>query len=152
MQGLPPPFGLWWLPLPGPASPGTIMTGQHALALRRRTSGVRACGTESMPLAIDPEVLRTVQAVYNSELGLPDDWSDSRRAAFLNAEAEKITWMVRAQAGAIGDERVYQWTRQHGVPPDLELQRHLFGSARSEALRAVLRSELYELIDYGVDN
>lgn len=128
------------------------MTGQHALALRRRTSRVRACDTEAMPLALDPEVLSTVRAVYSSELGLPDDWTDSRRTAFLNAEAEKITWMVRAQAGAIGDERIYQWTRQHGMPPDLEIQRDLFSSARTEALRAVLRSELYELIDFGVDD
>ncbi|BBZ04199.1 hypothetical protein MCHIJ_36360 [Mycolicibacterium chitae] len=105
-----------------------------------------------MPLALDPEVLSTVQAVYSSELGLPDDWTQSRRTAFLNAEAEKITWMVRARAGTIGDERVYQWTRQHGMPPDLETQRQLFSSARTEALRAVLRSELYELIDFGVDD
>lgn len=128
------------------------MTGQHALALRRRTSGVRACCTEAMPLAIDPEVLSTVQAVYNSELGLPEDWTDRRRTAFLNAEAEKISWMVRAQAGTIGDERIREWARQHDMPPDSETQCQLFSSAREQALRAILRSELYELIDFGVDD
>ena len=128
------------------------MTGQHALALRHRTSGVRACDTEAMPLVADPEVLSTVEAVYSSDLGLPEDWTHSRRADFLNAEAEKITWMVRAQAGTIGDELIDQWTQQNGIPPSLETQRRMFGAARTKALHAILRSELYELIDFGVDD
>ena len=105
-----------------------------------------------MPLDIDPNILSAVQSVYTTDLGLPDDWTDARRAEFIEAEAGKITWMVRAQASTLGDQSVEQWTRRHGGNPNSSVQNALRIAARTEALQIVLDTELYELIASDTDS
>lgn len=108
---------------------------------------VRACTFESMPLETDPSILSAVERVYTTDLGLPDEWSDAQRAAFINDEAEKITWMVWAQAGTLGDRSVADWTRRSGGhAPDRAVRDTLMAQARVEAFTSVLNTELYELV------
>lgn len=105
-----------------------------------------------MPLDIDPNILSAVQSVYTTDLGLPDDWTDALRAEFIEAEAGKITWMVRVQARTLGDQSVEQWTRRHGGHPNSSVQNALRIAARTEALQIVLDTELYELIASDTDS
>jgi hypothetical protein len=105
-----------------------------------------------MPLDIDPNILSAVQSVYTTDLGLPEDWTDAQRAEFIEAEASKITWMVRAQASTLGEQSVEQWARRHGVRPNSNMQNGLKIAARAEALHLVLNTELYELIASDTDD
>lgn len=112
-----------------------------------RMQRVHMCTVESMPLATDPGILDAVKKVYTTDLGLPDDWTDAQRAEFIVAEAEKITWMVRAQASTLGDQSIDEWSRRSGGrTPDRALGDSLRANARTEALTRVLNTELYELI------
>jgi hypothetical protein len=117
-----------------------------------RTTRVRACDSESMPLDIDPNILSAVQSVYTTDLGLPEDWTAARCSEFIEAEAGKITWMVRAQASTLGDQRVEQWARRHGLRPKSIVENALRIAARTEALHIVLDTELYELIASDTDS
>lgn len=111
-----------------------------------RSPRVRACKFESMPLETDPQILRAVQLVYTTDLRLSDDWTDAQRNAFISEEAETITWMVWARAGTLGDQSVEHWQRRHGSYPSPTEQSTLRITARAEALKYVLQTELYELI------
>ena len=102
-----------------------------------------------MLMEVDPTILSTVQTVYTTDLELPKDWTDAQRAEFIESEADKITWMVRARAGTLGDQRVEQWTCTHDRSPDPIVQSALRVAARSDALRSVLHTELFELITSG---
>lgn len=116
----------------------------RSATLRRR---IHACTIESMPLDTDPAILEAVRTVYTTDLGLPDEWTDTQRAEFITAEADKITWMVRAEAGTIGDLSIKDWTRRaHGQPPDDAVRATMMADARAQALITVMNSELYELI------
>lgn len=111
---------------------------------RRRIHG---CTIESMPLNADPAILHAVLTVYTTDLSLPEEWTDTQRAEFITAEAEKITWMVRAEAGTIGDRRIEDWSRRTGGEiPDDELRAAMMTLARDQALAQVMSTELYELI------
>lgn len=112
-----------------------------------RMTRVRMCAVESMPLETDPSILHAVKTVYTTDLGLPHDWTDAQRAEFIEYEADKITWMVRAQASTLGDQSIEQWTRRHdGRAPDRMVRSALRTAARAQALHIVLNTELYELI------
>lgn len=111
------------------------------------TKRVRMCTVESMPLQTDPGILHAVNTVYTTDLGLPEGWTDAQRAEFIEYEANKITWMVRAQASTLGDKRIEQWTHRHyGRVPDPKVRSVLRFAARAQALQLVLDTELYELI------
>ncbi|RAV10022.1 hypothetical protein DQP55_16135 [Mycolicibacterium sp. GF69] len=100
-----------------------------------------------MPLETDPSILHAVQTVYTTDLGLPEEWTDAQRTEFIADEADKITWMGRAQASTLGDQSVEQWTRRHdGRAPDPGVLSALRIAARARALHVVLSTELYELI------
>lgn len=100
-----------------------------------------------MPPGIDPGILHAVHTVYSTDLGLPEDWTDAQRTAFLEREADDITWMARAHAATLGDLRIQQWSRGHGGhDPNPSTRAVLRAQARAEALRQVLNTELYELI------
>ena len=100
-----------------------------------------------MPLKTDPEILSDVERVYTTDLGLPDDWTDAQRAKFVADEAEKITWMVWAEAGTLGDRSIEDWSRRSGGrAPDAGERDTLMAEARIQALTSVLNTELYELI------
>ena len=112
-----------------------------------RLKRVRACTFESMPLETDPTILGAVQKVYTTDLGLPEDWTDARRADFIADEAEKITWMVWAEAGTTGDLHIKDWCRRSGGhAPDQAVRSTLMAEARIQALTSVLNTELYGLI------
>ncbi len=115
--------------------------------LRHRSHGVRACDSESMPPGVDPDILHAVQTVYTSDLELPQEWTDAQRAGFIDAEADKMTWMARAHAATLADLSIRDWTRRnHGQIPDPVTQSALRTEARAQAVRQVLSTELYELI------
>ena len=115
----------------------------------KRSRRVRACTFDSMPLEADPEILRAVEKVYTTDLGLPEDWTDAQRSEFITYEAEKITWMVRAGAGTVGDRSIEDWTRRSGgQAPDSAVRDTLMAEARAQALALVLNTELYDLITH----
>ncbi|WP_349319081.1 hypothetical protein [Mycolicibacterium canariasense] len=96
---------------------------------------------------VDPGILHAVQRVYTTDLGLPEEWTDSQRAVFMDAEVDKITWMARAQAATLGERSIHDWTRRHGGQlPNLSTQTALRAQARAQAVRQVLSTELFELI------
>ncbi|BDX31549.1 hypothetical protein TUM20985_20960 [Mycobacterium antarcticum] len=108
---------------------------------------VRACTFESMPLETDPKILSAVHEVYTTDLGLPDDWTAPQRAEFIADEAEKITWMVWAEAGTTGERSIQDWTRRSGGrAPDRAVRGTLMAEARIQAITYVLNTELYEQI------
>ncbi len=111
-----------------------------------RRPRARACTSESMPLATDPQILNAVQEVYTTDLALPEDWTEPQRAAFIAEEAEVITWMVCAEAGTIGDRNVDEWARRNGHAPDDALRATLMAKARQLAYESVLDRQLYEQI------
>lgn len=112
-----------------------------------RFQRMRACNSETMPLGIDPDILSAVRTVYSTDLGLPDDWTTARRAEFMAAEAEKISWMVRALASTLGRQNVANWSRRsRGSAPGAAVRAELTAQARTQALDSVLSTELYELI------
>lgn len=118
---------------------------RHRIATRMRR--VRTCTVESMPLETDPGILHAVNTVYTTDLGLPEGWTDAQRAEFIEYEANKITWMVRAQASTLGDQSIEEWSRRSGGrTPGRALRYSLRANARAEALTRVLNTELYELI------
>ena len=112
----------------------------------RRRPRARACTSESMPLATDPQILSAVQTVYTTDLSLPEDWTEAQRAAFIAEEAEVITWMVCAEAGTIGERSVDVWARRNGHAPDQALRATLMAEARRLAYESVLDTQLYEQI------
>ncbi len=113
-----------------------------------RPRRVHACMSETMPPPVDPAVHRAVQTVYTTDLGLPEEWTEAQRADFIDAEVDKITWMARADAGTLGERSIHDWTRRHGSQlPNLSTQTALRAQARAQAVRQVLSTELYELIE-----
>jgi hypothetical protein len=108
---------------------------------------VHACMSEDMPPPVDPAIHRAVQTVYTTDLGLPEEWTATQRAVFIDAEVDKITWMARADAATLGERSIHDWARHHGGQlPDLSTQTALRTQARAQAVRQVLSAELYELI------
>ncbi|MBY0286557.1 MAG: hypothetical protein K2X52_05360 [Mycobacteriaceae bacterium] len=99
-----------------------------------------------MPLETAPGILHAVKTVYTTDLGLPEGWTDAQREEFIEYEANKITWMVRAQASTLGDRSIEEWTRRHdGRAPDPRVRSALRIAARAQALHIVLNTELYGL-------
>lgn len=112
-----------------------------------RPRRVHACMSETMPPPLDRAIHRAVQTVYTTDLGLPEEWTDAQRADFVAAEADKVTWMARADAATLGEHSIHDWARRHGGQlPDLSTQTALRAQARAQAVRQVLSTELYELI------
>ncbi len=105
-----------------------------------------------MPLPTDEGILSTVKTVYTTDLALPDEWDSDQRRGFFEAEAEKIAWMVRAEADTISDENIEKWISQYGCYPDSSTQRTIRLVARDEAIQSVLKTELYELIAVDIDD
>ncbi|ANW65113.1 hypothetical protein BCA37_17290 [Mycobacterium sp. djl-10] len=105
-----------------------------------------------MRLPTDEGIFNAVQTVYTTDLALPDEWDCDRRMGFLEAEAEKIAWMVRAEADTISDQDIEKWIGQHGCYPDSSTQRTIRLAARAEAMQSVLNTELYELIAVDIDD
>lgn len=125
----------------------TSMSRSIRTGATKRSRRVRACTFESMPLEADPKILSAVEKVYTTDLGLPDDWTDAQRAEFIADEAEVITWMVRAEAGTLGDRSIEDWTRRSGGrAPDAAVRDTLMAEARVQALALVMNTELYEQI------
>ncbi|GAT11682.1 hypothetical protein H7I77_00095 [Mycolicibacterium novocastrense] len=54
----------------------------RTLRLRR----FNACTAASMPPGVDPAIRRVVHTVYSTDLGLPEDWTATQRAEFIDAK------------------------------------------------------------------
>lgn len=113
-----------------------------------RPRRVHACTSETMPPPVDPAIHHAVQTVYTTDLGLPKEWTDAQRTEFIDDEADKITWMARADAADLGDRSIHDWAaRRHGGQlPNPSTQTALRAQARADAVRQALGTELYELI------
>lgn len=100
-----------------------------------------------MPLPTNPNILQAVHTVYTTDLALPEEWTKDERTNFIEAEADKITWMARARAATLADRSIQDWTRRHGGQlPSPAIQTALRTQARADAVRQILSTELYELI------
>lgn len=99
-----------------------------------------------MPLPTNPDILRAVHAVYTTDLALPEEWTTDQRTEFIRDEADKITWMARAQAETLAETSIRRWAQCNRKTPDSLTQSVLRTAARAQAVRQVLSGELYELI------
>ena len=96
---------------------------------------------------IDPEILKTVQTVYSTDLSLPEEWTPQQRNEFLTAEADKISSMAASMAEQLWEQAITMWIRnRNGQTPSHATNVALLASARKQAAQTVLNDELYELI------
>ncbi|CAE46817.1 hypothetical protein OSH39_12760 [Mycobacterium ulcerans] len=120
-------------------------------AVQHLTPTSRICSASSMRQAatvIDPEILKAVQTVYSTDLGLPEEWTPAQRMEFLTAEADKISSMAASMAETLWEQAITAWTRsRNGQTPNHATKVALLGDARAQAVTRVLNSELYELIE-----
>lgn len=119
-------------------------------ATERRTRISRICSASSTRQAvtvIDPEILKAVQTVYATDLGLPEEWTPERRSQFLTAEADKISSMAASMAEELWEKAIAVWSRnRNGKTPNHATKVALLEAARAQAAQTVLNNELYELI------
>jgi hypothetical protein len=96
---------------------------------------------------IDPEILQAVQTVYSTDLGLPEEWTESQRTEFITAEASKISSMAASMAETLWEQAITAWSHQrNGQTPNHATKVALLEAARTQAAQTVLNNELYELI------
>lgn len=97
---------------------------------------------------IDPEILKAVQTVYSTDLGLPEEWTPKQRTEFLTAEADKISSMAASMAEELWEKAIAVWSRNRGgKTPNHATKVALLESARAQAAQTVLNNELYDLIE-----
>jgi hypothetical protein len=108
----------------------------------------RVCSTSSAGTVVvaSPEILQIVTQAYEQELALPSQWSPAQRHAFIQAEADKISYRVAELAAELEAQAVGEWTRSHGQHPDYLTKVGLVNTARSQAMEIVLSEDLYEQI------
>ena len=80
----------------------------------------RVCSTSSAGTVVvtSPEILQIVTQAYQQQLGLPTEWTPAQRQAFIEAEADKISYRVAELAAELEAQAVGEWTRRHGQHPD----------------------------------
>lgn len=97
---------------------------------------------------IDPEILKAVQTVYSTDLGLPEEWTPEQRDQFLMAEADKISSMASSMAEELWEKAIAVWSRnRNGKTPNHATKVALLEAARAQAAQTVLNNELYDLIE-----
>lgn len=102
---------------------------------------------------IDPEILKAVQTVYTTDLGLPEEWTPTQRTEFITAEADKISSMTASMAETLWEQAITAWSRNHnGQTPNHATKVALLEAAQAQAANTVLNTELYELIATDDDN
>lgn len=120
-------------------------------ATERQTRTNRICSaslTRQAVTVVDPEILKAVQTVYSTDLGLPEEWTPQRREQFLQAEADKISSMAASMAEELWEKALVVWSRQrNGKTPNRATKVALLQAARVQAVQTVLNTELYELIE-----
>ena len=119
-------------------------------ATERRTPTSRICSASStrQVTLIDPEILKTVQTVYSTDLSLPQEWPQQRREQFLLAEADKISSMAASLSEELWEKAIEAWSRQHnGQTPNHATKVALLEAARTRATQTVLNNELFDLIE-----
>lgn len=133
---------------PDPASVSQERTIWAATEHRTRTSRIcSASSTRQAVTVIDPEILKAVQTVYSTDLGLPEDWTEEQRRQFLTAEADKISSMAASMAEELWEKAIAVWSRnRNGKTPNHATKVALLEAARAQAAQTVLNNELYELI------
>lgn len=111
-----------------------------------QTHNSRVCSTSSAGtvMVTSPEILHIVTQAYQQQLSLPSGWSPAQREAFIQAEADKISYRVAELAAELEAQAVGEWTRDHGQPPDYLTKVGLVNTARSQAMEVVLSEDLYE--------
>lgn len=120
-------------------------------ATEHRTPTSRICSASSTTQAVtvtDPEILKAVQTVYSTDLGLPEEWTPERRNQFLMAEADKISAMAASMAEELWEKAIAVWSRnRNGKTPNHATTVALLEAARAQAAQTVLNNELYDLIE-----
>ena len=108
----------------------------------------RVCSTSSAGTVVvtSPEIVQIVTQAYQQHLALPSEWSPAQRQAFIQAEADKISYRVAELAAELEAQAVGEWTRSRGQPPDYLTKVGLVNTARSQAMEIVLSEDLYEQI------
>lgn len=107
----------------------------------------RVCSTSSAGTVVvtSPEIRQIVGQAY-AQTQLPQEWSPGQREAFLDEEANRISYQVAELAAEIAAQAVGEWTQARGQHPDYHTKVGLLNTARSQAMETVLANELYEQI------
>ena len=134
---------------PDPATVSQERTIWAATEHRTRTSRIcSASSTRQAVTVIDPEILKAVQTVYSTDLGLPEEWTPEQRTQFLTAEADKISSMAASMAEELWEKAIAVWSRnRNGKTPNHATKVALLEAARAQAAQTVLNNELYDLIE-----
>jgi hypothetical protein len=134
----------------GYPDPDTLRTERKIWPASATIRTSRICSASSTGQAvtvIDPEILKAVQTVYSTDLGLPEEWTDPQRTEFITAEATKISSMAASMAETLWEQAITAWSRQrNGQTPSHATKVALLEAARKQAAQTVLNNELYELI------
>jgi hypothetical protein len=132
---------------PDPDTLRTERTIWPASATIRTSRICSASSTGQAATVIDPEILKAVQTVYSTDLGLPEEWTDHQRTEFITAEAAKISSMAASMAETLWEQAITAWSRhRNGQTPNHATKVALLEAARKQAAQTVLNNELYELI------
>ena len=134
---------------PDPATVSQERTIWAVTEHRTRTSRIcSASSTRQVVTVIDPEILKAVQTVYSTDLGLPEGWTREQRDQFLMAEADKISSMASSMAEELWEKAIAAWSRnRNGKTPNHATKVALLEAARAQAAQTVLNNELYDLIE-----
>ena len=97
---------------PDPDTLRTERTIWPASATIRTSRICSASSTGQAVTVIDPEILKAVQTVYSTDLGLPEEWTDPQRTEFITAEADKISSMAASMAETLWEQAITAWSRQ----------------------------------------
>src|SRR4051794_34265703 len=92
------------------------------------------------------EIAQIVERTYREHIGLPQEWSSTEEQAFLDRETTRLSMLVAAQAGALGDAAIATWTQEKGLAPDYLTTVRLLNTARAQAQEMVLEQELYSQV------
>jgi hypothetical protein len=134
----------------GYPDPDTLRTERKIWPASATIRTSRICSASSTGQAmtvIDPEILKAVQTVYSTDLGLPEEWTDPQRTEFITAEATKISAMAASMAETLWEQAITAWSHhRNGQTPSHATKVTLLEAARKQAAQTVLNNELYELI------
>lgn len=93
-----------------------------------------------------PEAIRQIVATtWRQTIGLPQEWTEPEKQAFLEQEADRIATLIENQMDGQGP-LVRQWWTEHGQAPDYPTTVALIEQARRTITETVLQNELFDQI------
>lgn len=90
---------------------------------------------------------QAVEEVYGQQMRLPEQWSPERQQRYLSQQASRLEAMSVEMAEPMALAAIKDWTARYGQHPDYETTVGLRNVALANAREAIVRQELYDLIE-----